>query len=139
MSIAAHIDSVFVRTDTTAPTTADRIDGLSDASFSETGDLVETNYLGGSGYKSRAQTLKDSSLDISGHFKTSDAPQGVLRTAFAAGTTVFVTIQFDANAAAGSKGKRVPMLVESLDEQLTTGDVVQFSAKLVGNGAPVGV
>ena len=54
---------------------------LTDASLSESGDFVETNYLGGSGYKSRVQTLKDTSADLSGHFMQGDAPQAVLRSA----------------------------------------------------------
>ncbi|RJS14614.1 hypothetical protein DRW03_34625 [Corallococcus sp. H22C18031201] len=137
--VAAHLDSVSVRSDATAALPLDRIDGLTDASLSETGDFAETNYLGGSGYKSRAQTLKDTSADLSGHFMTGDAPQSVLRDARDTGSTVFVTFIFDPGAAAGSKGKRIPMVVTSYDEKMTPGGVVEFSAKLAGNGAPTAV
>lgn len=137
--VAAHLDSVSVRNDTTAASPADKIDGLTDASLSESGDFVETNYLGGSGYKSRVQTLKDTSADLSGHFMQGDAPQGVLRSARDSGGTVYVTFIFDPNAAAGSKGKRIPMVVNSYDEKLTPGGVVEFSCKLLGNGAPASV
>ena len=44
--VAAHLDSVSVRSDQTAATAPDRIDGVTDASLSESGDYVETNYLG---------------------------------------------------------------------------------------------
>jgi len=137
--VAAHLDSVSVRADATAALAADRIDGLTDASLSESGDFVETNYLGGSGYKSRVQTLKDTSADLSGHFMQGDAPQGVLRNARDTGGTVYVTFIFDPAAAAGSKGKRIPMVVNSYDEKLTPGGVVEFSCKLLGNGAPTAV
>ncbi|NTX41446.1 hypothetical protein HUA78_44160 [Myxococcus sp. CA033] len=137
--VAAHLDSVSVRSDTNAAQPADRVDGLTDASLSETGDFTETNYLGGSGYKSRVQTLKDTSADLSGHFMTGDAPQSVLRDARDTGATVYVTFVFDPSAAAGSKGKRIPMVVNSYDEKLTPGGVVEFSCKLLGNGAPVAV
>lgn len=137
--VAAHLDSVSVRSDATAAQAADRVDGLTDASLSETGDFVETNYLGGSGYKSRVQTLKDTSADLSGHFMEGDAPQSVLRDARDDGSTVYVTFIFDPSASAGSKGKRIPMVVNSYDEKLTPGGVVEFTCKLLGNGAPVAV
>lgn len=138
--VAAQIDSVFARTDTTAATAPDRIGGLMDATYNETADLADTNYLGTSaGYKSRLLTLKDSSLDLSGHFMSGDAPQGVLRTAKDAGSVVYITIQFDANASAGSIGKRVPMLVSSYEEKLNASNIVEFTAKLVGNGAPTAI
>ncbi|WP_141323598.1 phage tail tube protein [Myxococcus sp. AB025B] len=137
--VAAHLDSVSVRSDTNAALPADRVDGLTDASLSETGDFTETNYLGGSGYKSRVQTLKDTSADLSGHFMEGDAPQSVLRDARDTGGTVYVTFVFDPSAAAGSKGKRIPMVVNSYDEKMTPGGVVEFSCKLLGNGAPVAV
>jgi hypothetical protein len=137
--VAAHIDSVAVRADTGTAGEVDRIDGLTDASLSESGDFVETNYLGGSGYKSRVQTLKDTSADLSGHFMNGDAPQEVLRSARDAGSTVYVTFIFDPTASAGSKGKRVPMVIQSFDEKMTPGGVVEFSCKLLGNGAPTAV
>ncbi|QSQ17180.1 phage tail tube protein [Myxococcus landrumensis] len=137
--VAAHLDTVSVRADTTAVLPADCIDGLTDASLSETGDFVETNYLGGSGYKSRVQALKDTSADLSGHFMEGDAPQSVLRDARDTGSTVYVTFVFDPGAATGSKGKRIPMVVNSFDEKMTPGGVVEFSCKLLGNGAPVAV
>jgi|GEM_PF-3209741 len=137
--VAAHLDSVSVRSDANAAQSADRVDGLTDASLSETGDFVETNYLGGSGYKSRVQTLKDTSADLSGHFMEGDAPQAVLRDARDDGSTVYVTFIFDPSASAGSKGKRIPMVVNSYDEKLTPGGVVEFTCKLLGNGAPVAV
>lgn len=137
--VAAHLDSVSVRSDSNAAQAADRVDGLTDASLSETGDFVETNYLGGSGYKSRVQTLKDTSADLSGHFMEGDAPQSVLRQARDDGSTVYVTFIFDPGAASGSKGKRIPMVVSSYDEKLTPGGVVEFTCKLLGNGAPVAV
>lgn len=137
--VASHLDSVSVRSDTTSAGSSDRIDGLTDASLSESGDFVETNYLGGSGYKSRVQTLKDTSADLSGHFMQGDAPQTVLRNARDSGATVYVTFVFDPSAATGSKGKRVPMVVNSYDEKMAPGGVVEFSCKLLGNGAPVAV
>ncbi|WP_228558211.1 phage tail tube protein [Myxococcus sp. AB056] len=128
-----------MRSDANATQAADRVDGLTDASLSETGDFVETNYLGGSGYKSRVQTLKDTSADLSGHFMEGDAPQSVLRDARDDGSTAYVTFIFDPSASGGSKGKRIPMVVNSYDEKLTPGGVVEFTCKLLGNGAPVAV
>lgn len=137
--VSAHLDSVSVSATDVAATNADRIDGLNDASLSETGDYVETNYLGGSGYKSRVQTLKDTSADLSGHFQQGDAPQGVLRSARDTGNTVYVTFIFDPAASAGNKGKRIPMKVQEYSEKLTSGSLCEFTCKLLGNGAPTAV
>lgn len=139
MSVAAHIDDIFVRTDTTAPTASDRIDGITDASLSEPVDMVEGSYLGGGGYKVRYPTLRDTSLDLSMQFKTANAGQQLLRSGRDNGTLLYVTVQLDSSATAGSKGKRIPMLVAEYSEKLTPGDVVQATCKLVGNGAPVAV
>lgn len=143
MGKAAHIQKVYVTATNAAAVAADRIDGLDSASFSETIDMVDANYIGGSGFKGRIATLKDTSGDVSGHYLSANAPQNLVRSSgpggASAGATVYVTFIFDDAAAAGSKGKRVPMLVESYDEQLATGDVVKWSAKFVGNGEPVAV
>lgn len=139
MSAAAHIQEVYAKSTDVAAVAGDRIDGLDSANFSETADLVDANFLGGSGYKGRVVTLKDTSGDISGHYKSGDAPQNLIRSSFASGATVYVTWMFDDAASTGSKGKRVPMLVESYDEALASGDVVKWSARLVGNGAPTNV
>ncbi len=137
--VAVHLDAVYVRNDTTAAAAGDRIDGLNEASLTESGDYSDTNYIGGSGYKSRVQTLKDTSADLSGHFMQNDAPQSVLRAARDSGATVHVTFIFDPAATAGSKGKRIPMVVQNYDEKLSNGGLVEFSCKLLGNGAPVNV
>lgn len=137
--IAATIDHVYARSDTTVPTSSDEVGGLTDASYTVTPDYTDTNYLGGSGYKSRVQTLKDTSLDLSGQYLDGDTGQGVLKSACTSGMEVYVTIQFDANASAGSVGYRVPMKVSSYDVKLSPSGVVTFDAKLVGNGAPVAV
>lgn len=136
---SAHIQKVYVTATDVAAVAADRIDGLDSASFTESIDLVDANYIGGSAYKGRVATLKDTSGDVSGHYFSANAPQNLIRSSHGTGATVYVTFIFDDGAAAGSKGKRVPMLVESFDEQLATGDVVKWSAKLVGNGTPTNV
>lgn len=139
MSVAAHIQTIYAKSTNVTAVSGDKVDGLDSASFSESIDMVDANFIGGSGYKSRVPTLKDTSLDISGHYKSADAPQTLIRTSHGTGATVYMTVIFDGAASAGSQGKRVPMLVESYEEQLTTGDVVQWSAKLVGNGSPTNV
>jgi hypothetical protein len=137
--VAAHIDSVSITATDVAAVGGDRINGLDSASFSESVELVDTNYLGGSAYKSRVVTMSDTSAEISGHYHQADAPQALVRTKHLAKVTAYFTFIFDPNAAGGSQGKRVPMLVESFDEKMSPGGLVEWSAKLVGNGTPTAV
>lgn len=138
--VAAHIESVSVKSTDVAVIAADRLDGLSDASYSRSSDIVEKNYLGGGAYKKRMQTLKDTSASLSGHFVSEDAPQNLLRTSYGTGATVYVTFIFDSIVATGVKtGERVPMLVESYEEKHTSGGIIEFSCSLQGNGTPTDI
>lgn len=139
MSVAAHVQEIYAKSTSAAAIAGDMVDGIDSATFSETADMVDTNYIGGSGYKSRVATLKDTRLSISGHYKQANAPQALIRSSFASGATVYMTVMFDDSVAAGSKGKQVPMIVESFEESLQSGGLVTWSAELAGNGTPVNV
>jgi hypothetical protein len=140
MSVAGYTELVYVRTDTTTVGTGDKIDGVQEFDYSRSAGLEETtDFKDGSGYKTRIQTLKDSSISISGQTEMSDTIQGILRTAYGSGATVYVTIKTDPTASAGSQGDRVPCLVESYDFKGSVSGVGEFSVKLVGNGAPVAI
>lgn len=140
MSVAGYTEEVYVRTDTTAPSASDMVDGITEFNFQRSSEMEETtDFADQTGYKTRIQKLKDSSIDMSGQYESGDAPQGVLRTGWENGTTVHVTVYVDPAASAGSRGWRIPCLVESYTAQGQVGGVGQFSARLVGNGAPTAV
>lgn len=135
-----YLQELYVRSDTTAPTGTDKIDGILSADVTRSADYEETtDTKDGTGYKSRVQTLKDSSISMSGQFEAGDAVQTILRTAYGAGTDVYVTHYTDPSQSAGSKGFRYKMLVQNYKASTPVNGVGTFSCDLVGNGAPTPV
>ncbi|MFY0577984.1 phage tail tube protein [Cystobacter fuscus] len=136
---AAVFDNVYV--DSTAPTMVadEKIDGISDLSISRSKDMVDRNYLNGGGYKNRKGTLKDWSMDMSGHFMDGDEPQTALRASFETDVDVYVTVITDAEAAAGSQGFQYKGVVDSYDEKRTAAGVVEFSCKILCRAAPLAI
>lgn len=132
--------NVYVRSDTTAPTNTDKIDGIRSFSFERSRDVEETtDTKDGTGYKTRQAQLMDSKVDMSGHFEATDTIQGILRSAYESGNTVYVTVHVAPNAAAGSKGWRIPVIVESYSANVDPSKPGEFSVSCSGNGAPVAV
>lgn len=137
---AGYQQELYVRSDTTAPTSTDKIDGILDASVQRTADTGETtDTKDGAGYKTRIQMLKDTSISMNGQYESGDAVQGILRSAYDDGSTVYVTHHTDPDAASGSKGFRYPMLVNQYEASTPVNNIGTFSAQLQGNGAPVAV
>jgi predicted secreted protein len=140
MAVAGYTEVVYVRSDTTAPGSTDKVDGITDFTLSRSADVQEiTDFKDGTGYKQRMTTLKDTSIDMSGQFEATDTVQQLLRSSHDSGATVYVTVHIDPSASSGSKGWRVPCIVESYDAKGQVGGIGEFSCKLVGNGAPVAV
>lgn len=141
MPVEGYKQKVYVRTDTTAPTEADEIDGIKEFSLSRTRDLEETTNTknASAGYKTRNAQLKDSSGSMSGTFEPGDAVQALLRAAWNDGSTVYVTVHTDPDAAAGSKGYRAPVIVGNYDAAVNPSANGTFSCSLSGNGAVVDV
>lgn len=134
--VKGYTEVVYVRSDTTTPGNSDKVDGIMEFTVTRNGDTAETTDLkDGGGYKTRLQTLKDSSIDMSGQYESGDTIQQLIRSSYASGATVYVTVHTDPGASSGSKGWRIPCLVESYDSKGAVGGVAEFSAKFVGNGA----
>lgn len=137
---AGYTEVVYARTDTTAADVADKIDGISEFSFSRSRDMEDvSNFADGDGYKRKLATMMDSSISMSGQYESGDTIQALLRTAYGSGATIYVTIHVDPSASSGSKGWRIPCIVESYDANGSVGGAGQFSVSLTGNGAPVAV
>jgi predicted secreted protein len=140
MAKAGYLEEVYVRTDTTAPSASDKIDGILEFNLVRSSDMLETtDFKNGTGYKERIQGLKDTSIDMSGHYEASDTIQALLRTAYSGGSDVYVTIYVDPAASAGSKGFRTQCKVESYESKGSVNGTADFSCKLVGLSAPVAV
>ncbi len=140
MAVAGYTELVYVKATADAAVSGDKVDGIQDFSFSRTVEMEETtDTKDGTGYKTRITKLRDTSVDMSGQYAAADTVQILLRAAYESGATLYVTVHTDPGAAGGSKGWRIPALVESYDAKVTVGGVGEFSCKMSGNGAPVAV
>lgn len=139
MSKAGYLGQIFARADTTVPTGTDQIDDLTDVTVSFPRDMLESTNFKSAGWKTRVAGLQDSSVDVSGHFNAGDAPQALLRSSKTSGATVYLTLLADPSATSGSQGWRVPMLVSEFTAKAAVNGLVEFTAKLSGNGAPTAV
>lgn len=133
MAIAAHTVLVYAKATNVAPSAGDLIDGIKDFAPKDARTMLETtDFLDTSGAKTRIAGLLDASGTLSGDYEQSDAPQALLRTSYASGATVYITLLAD-----GTNGFTYPMLVESYDVKASVDGIVEFSASLVGNGARI--
>lgn len=140
MSTVGYLEKVYYRADTTAPTGSDEVDGIMEFTANISRETEETtDFADDGGFKTRIAKLKDSSVDMSGDYEEADTIQDLLRSHWAAGTTGYLTVHMNPAAAAGSKGWRIPVIIESYTASGAVGGVGKFSAKLVGNGAVVDV
>lgn len=131
MSTAAHLRAVYVRTDNTAPTSPDLLDGAKDCSIDRTRDDLDTTAFNDGDTRTRIMGLKDASGSISGDWEPSDAIQTILRTGFTNGTLVYVTVLND-----GTNGFTYPMFVTQISEGGAVGDLVSADFSLVQSGSP---
>src|SRR5687767_10245491 len=135
-----YVQKVFVRIDENEPTVADEIDGIREFTLSMSRQTEETNDTKDHvGFKKRLATVRDTSIDMSGHFEAGDNVQQLLRDAWLSGATVFVTVHQDPASPVGRRGLRTPNLVESYDSKVSVSGLGEFSAKCPGNGDPVTV
>lgn len=140
MSTAGYLEKVYFRSDTTAPSSSDEVDGIMEFNFNLSVGTEETTDLADdAGFKTRIATLKDSSVDMSGDYEEADTIQDLLRTTFDNRTTGYLTVHMNPAASSGSKGWRIPVLIESYTASGAVGGVGKFSVKAVGNGAVVAV
>jgi hypothetical protein len=138
--VQGYTQKVMVRSDATAAVDADEIGGILSCDVEETADLEETtNTKANDGYKTRQTQLKDYKITLNGQFDTSDAQQVILRAAVASGATVYVTVQTDPAASAGSKGFRYPVLVSSIGKNVDPSKAGGLTISCEGNGAPTAV
>lgn len=134
MSTAANGKKVYAKAAAGAPSGADEIDGVIDATVSFSRDMLDTtDYFDGI-YRTRIYGLADVSISLSGDYEQSDAPHALIRTSQVAGSTIYITVLPN-----GTNGFTYPCLVESYE---SSGDVASknaFSASFVLTGAPVAV
>lgn len=131
MAIAAHSISVYVKSSSSAPSAGDLVDGIKEITVKDSRTMLDTtDFLDSSGAKTKLAGLLDASISLSGDYEQSDSPQALLRTSFASGATVYVTLLPD-----GTNGYTYPCIVESYDVKGSVDGITEFSASLVGSGA----
>jgi predicted secreted protein len=106
MANAAHIGLIYVKTSSPADV---EIDGVKQIDPKLMRIILETTDFKGGAFRTRITGLKDSNISMSGDFEDADTAFTTVRTAFLAGTTVFVRWLPD-----GSNGFESEYVVEEL-------------------------
>lgn len=133
MATAAYLRKIYVKSTSSSPVSGDLCNGAIDFKFSVSKNMLDTtDFADGSGVHTRIVGLEDGSGSISGDWEQSDAPQTLLRTSYAAGTTVYVTDLRD-----GTNGWTYPCLVGSIDESGSVDGKNEVTFNLVLNGAKI--
>ena len=97
--------------------------------------LDVTDFKDSSGVKLKLAGIEDGSFSLSGDLESADAPQALIRSSFDTGATIYLTVQWDPSASAGSKGYSYPCIVESYEVKGGVDGKAEFSASLQLNGA----
>lgn len=140
MAIAAHIVKIYVKSTSATAISSDEVKGLNDFSASSSKTMLDvTDFKDTTGVKLKMAGLEDGSFSLSGDLESGDAPQGLIRSSFDSGSTIYLTVQWDPNATAGSKGYNFPCIVESYEVKGSVDGKSEFSASLSLNGAKVAV
>lgn len=131
MAQVAHLRKVYVRTDNTAPTGPDELDGAKDCSVDRSRDTHDTTNFKGGDTRTKQMGLKDASGNISGDWLPADTIQTILRTGYENGTLVYVTVLND-----GTNGFTYPMYVSDVKEGGAVADLVSVDFTLTQSGPP---
>lgn len=136
MAIAAHGTKIYVKSTSATPSGTDEVKGLNDFSASSSKTMLDvTDFKDTSAVKLKIAGLEDGSFSLAGDLESGDAPQALIRSSFDSGATLYLTIQWDPNAASLSKGYQFPVIVESYEVKGSIDGKVEFSCSLSINGA----
>jgi predicted secreted protein len=140
MATAAHLAKIYVKSTSASATGSDEVKGLNDFSASSSKTMLDvTDFKDAAGVKLKLAGLEDGSFSLSGDLESADAPQALIRSSFDTGATIYLTIQWDPNAVALSKGYNFPCIVESYEVKGSVDGKTEFSASLSLNGAKTAV
>lgn len=107
------------------------IAGLNEASFSASGETIDTTTFNSNGWKEKMQGLKEFSMSLSGFYEPNDTNgQVALRDAWLNGTTVTVDYLVD-----GTNGFQGSYLVTSFEIGSGVSGEVSVSIELESTGA----
>jgi len=109
-------------------TTGTKLEGMDNASLTETADILEITEFG-SEYKKRIPGLKDASASISGNYKESTEE-------LHAGDYVYIGMYPNTSA---NPGKQLLCIVESVEYSADAGDKQTISISLQAAGEPIEV
>lgn len=115
----------------TTDATGSEVDGVNSIDWGPNRELLETtDFADTTAARTRIGGLKDFSATLSGDYESSDTGQGIIRTAFDDGTSVF--LRFLPN---GSTGFKCECKVSEFKVSASFDGKVEFSATLMGTGA----
>jgi len=137
MALAGHPVVVYAKASSGSAVSGDEVDGLNSVSYSASVDLLDiTDLRDTTGAKIKLAGLRDGSISLSGDFEGADAPQIVLRTAAADGTSVWMTLHFNPGGSANQKGFKVECKISGFEVGAGVADKVTYSCTCDFTGVP---
>lgn len=129
MAFAAHASKIEVSTD---GSTWYEVDGINDASFEVTRDILDTtDFKDTSGAKTRIMGLQDTKISMSGDYEDTDTNgQNTIRSRFLAGTSIHIGFKLD-----GTDGYKVETYCSKFSTKASVDGKVEFDAEFVSIGA----
>lgn len=119
--------SNVVKIATTSNGSGAQINGVDNSTFNQLCEILEITQFGDT-YKDRMAGLKDTNVNITGNFDTSDTNGQLILV-----PGDYVWIQVLPN---GTAGKKIKMIVESFEQKADAGGKQTFSSSLQGVEAP---
>lgn len=133
MALAGHSATVWVKSSSTAPSGTDEVAGIKNFSAKSSKTMLDiTDFADTSGCKLKLAGLEDGSFNFGGDYIVigSSAAQGLIRSSFYSGATIYVTVLYD-----GTNGYTWPCIVADYEVKAGVDGTVEFSANFMLNGA----
>ncbi len=127
MAGAGHSVVISVSSDDISYST---VDGVKDFSFDPNNELLDVTDFADGSARVRIAGLFDNGVTLSGDYERTDTGAALIRTQFAAGSTIYIKILTD-----GTNGFKATTKVESFSISGSVDSTVQFSATFKGIAA----
>ena len=127
MPLAGHAVIIEASSD---DATYNAFDGLNDASFSPSRDLLDTTAFNDASARQRLAGLTDGSISLSGDYESADTAQALVRTSFTSGAAIYIQCKWD-----GTNGHKATCIVEDFEISASVDGKVEWSATIQFNSA----
>lgn len=128
--------AIFITATDIAYVAGDELIGVQDLSVSDSRAAIDVTALG-DGYHFNLTGARTVELTFSGSTDAASAPQGVLRTAFAAGSVCYLHVITNPAATSGQvKGRKYPVYISTYSTSYAIDSQLKFDATAILAAAP---